>query len=73
MIYANFESILAPEEFYIKTNIKNIACSYGYKLDHKFSKPFKSYLGKHAAYSFINYFIEDRKYCSEVMKKHFIP
>ena len=61
MIYANFESILVPdddgkqnpEESYTNKYQEHIACSYGYKLvclDHKFSKPFKTYLGKDSVY-----------------------
>ena len=52
MIYADFESILVPEdkrkqspnESYSNKYQKHIACNYGYKLvwvDDKFSKPFK--------------------------------
>ena len=55
MIYADFDSILGPEdngkqnpnESYMNKYQKHIACSYGYKsvcVDDKFSKPFKSYL-----------------------------
>ena len=54
---------------YSKKYQKHIACSFGYKLvyaDDKFSKPFKTYLGKDAVYNFII-----SNYCSEVMKKHF--
>ena len=54
MIYADFESILVPEndgkqnsnESYTNKYKKHAVCSYGYKLvcdDDKFSKPFKSY------------------------------
>ena len=54
MIYADFESILVPEdngkqnpeESYTNKYQKHVACSYGYKLvcvNDKFSKPFKSY------------------------------
>ena len=53
---------------------KYIACSCGYKLvcvDDKFSKPFKTYLGKDAVQNFINNMTKESKYCSEVMKKHF--
>ena len=53
---------------------KHVACSYGYKLvcvDDKFSKPFKSYLGEDAVYNFINSMIEESKYCTDMMKKHF--
>ena len=82
MIYADFESILVPgnngkqnpEEPYTNKYQKHIACSYRYKLacvDDKFSKPFKTYLGKDAVYNFVNSIIEESKYCNEVMKKHF--
>ena len=82
MIYADFESILVPEdngrqnpkESYMDKYQKHIACSFGYKLicvDDKLSKPFKIYSGKDAVYNFINSMIEESKYCSEVMKKHF--
>ena len=43
--------------------IKNIACSYGYKL---VCVDDKTYLGK----NFINSMIEKSKCCSDVMKKH---
>ena len=54
IIYADFESILVPEnigkqnldENYTNKYQKHIAFSYGYKLvrvDDKFSKPFKTY------------------------------
>ena len=56
-IYAAFESNLVPEYngklnlgmSYTNKYLKQVACSYGYKLvcvDDKFGKPFKSYLGK---------------------------
>ena len=82
IIYANLESILVPEdngnkkpeESYTKKFQKHIAYRYGYKLvcvHDNFSKPFKTYLGKDAVYNFIIFMIEESKYCSEVMKKHF--
>ena len=51
MIYADFESILVPEDngmqnpddTYTNKYPKHVACSYGYKLvyvDDKFTKPF---------------------------------
>ena len=57
MIYADFESILVPEdngkqnpnESYTNKYQKHVACSYGYKLvcvNDKLSKPFKPYLAK---------------------------
>ena len=65
MIYADFESILVPEnnrkqnpnEFYTYKYQKHVACNYGYKLlcvDDKFNKPFKSYLGEDTVYNCIN-------------------
>ena len=82
MIYVDFESILVPKddgkqnrnESYISKYQKHPACSYGYKfvcVDDKFSKPFKSYLGKDDFYNFISSIIEESKYCSDVMKNHF--
>ena len=61
-IDADFESILVPEnngkknpkESHTNNYQKHIACSYGYKLvcvDDRFSKPFKTYLGKKAVYN----------------------
>ena len=81
MVYADFESILEPEnnekqnqkESYLNKYQKHIACSYRYKLvyiDDKFGKPFKNYLGKDAVYNFVKNMIEESKYFSEVMKKH---
>ena len=83
IIYADFECILLPEDNGNKAKSKRVlykqisrtfACSYGYKLvcaDDKFSKPFKSYLGKDAVYNFINSMVEESRYCSEVIKKRF--
>ena len=76
--YADFESISVPEnngkqnpeESYTSKYQKSIACSYGYKLvcvDDKFSKPFKTYLGKDVVYNFISSMIEESKYCSDVI------
>ena len=52
MIYADFENILVLTlEPYTNKYQKHVACSCGYKLvcvDDKFSKPFKSCLGKDA-------------------------
>ena len=62
------------EESFTNKYQNHIACSYDYKLvcvDDKFSKPFKTYLGKDVMYNFINSMIEESKCCSGVMKKHF--
>ena len=81
IIYADFESILVPEnngeqnpeECYTNKYQKHIACSYGYKLafvDDKFSKVSKTYLAENAVYNFIDSIIKESKYCREVIKKH---
>ena len=82
MIYADFESILVPEdngkqnpnESCTNKYQKHVACSYGYKLicvNDKFSQPFKSYLGEDAVYPFNSSMIKESKYCSDVMRRHF--
>ena len=82
IIFADFKSILVPEqngkqnpeESYTNKYQKHIACSYCYKLlcvDDKFSKPFKTYIRKDAVCNFVKSMIEESKYCSEVIKKHF--
>ena len=58
------------KEFYTNKYQKHVAYSFGYKLvciDDKFSKPFKTYLGKDAVYNFINSMIKERKSSSDVM------
>ena len=65
MIYEEFENVSVPadnakqnlDESYNKKYQKHIAFKYGYKLvytDDRFSKPFNSYLGENAVYSFIS-------------------
>ena len=79
IIYADCESILAPEkqnpeESHTNKYQRHVVSSYGYKLvcvDNKFSKPFETYVRKNAVYNFFNSMIEESKYCNEVMKKHF--
>ena len=76
MIYSDFESILVQEDNgkqknLIRTSMKNVVYSYDYKLlyvDDKFSKRFKSYLGKNAVYNFINSMIKESNYRCKVMK-----
>ena len=62
------------KESYTNEYKKDIAGSYGYKLvsvDDKFNKLYKIYLGTNAVYKFPNSKIEERKYCSNKMKKYF--
>ena len=50
----------------IKKTCYKLAC-----VDDKFSKSFKSYLGEDAVYIFTSSMIDESKYCSDVMEKHF--
>ena len=63
-----------PEESSTNEYQKHIACSYAYKLvyvDDKFIEPFKTYLDKDVVHNFINNMIQENKYCSDVIIKHF--
>ena len=82
IIYTGSESILVSEEnekqnpndSFTNKYQKHVACRYGYKLvcpNDKFSKSFKSYLGKDFVYNFISSLIEENKYCSDAINKHF--
>ena len=70
MIYADFGSILVPEdngkqnqnECYIKKYQKHVVWSCSYKLvcvDDIFTKPFKSYWREDSVYNFINNMTEE--------------
>ena len=78
-IYAEFESILVPEdnkqnpdEYFVNKYQKHAACNYNYQLlvcvYDKFSISFISYLVENAVYNFINVMIEGSKYWSDVKK-----
>ena len=74
LIYADFESFLVPEadeKQNTDESYTNVVFNYGYNIVHVDDKFTKSYLGKNAVHIFINIIIEDSKYCSEVIKKHF--
>ena len=83
-IHKTEKRVLSPLVFLVMKITKNIQYMYkkmlrqkskkqkrGESQKDKFSKPLKSYLGKNFVYSFINSMIEENKYCSDVMKKHF--
>ena len=40
-------------------------------VNDRFSKSFKTYLGRDAIHNFLNCMIEECNYCTDVMKKHF--
>ena len=82
MIYADFESILEPEDNGEKQDphesqsnkyqkhVSNInSCAYkSVCVDDKFSKSFKSFLGENAFSDLINSMNEESKYSSDVIK-----
>ena len=83
IIYAQFESILVPEdnakqnpeEYHTNKYQKHIVCNYSYKfvcVIDKLSTLFKTYLGEDAVCNFINNMIEESQYCSEVIIKHIL-
>ena len=83
MIYADFESILVPEDNKKENSDmkwrsdmnkyqEHIACSYGHKLvfvDDKISKRFKSYFGEDAVYNSINSVTEENQYSRNILTK----
>ena len=82
MVYTDFESILVPEEngkqnheeSYKNIYQKHVAWSYDHQLvcdDDNFSQPFKSYLGEDAVCNVINSMMEENKYRTDMMDKHF--
>ena len=40
-------------------------------VNDRFSKSFKTYLGRDTIHNFLNRMIEECNYCTDVMKKHF--
>ena len=40
-------------------------------VNDRFSKSFKTYLGRDAIHNFLNRMMEECNYCTDVMKKHF--
>ena len=80
-IYVDFESILVQGnngkqntgDSYTNKYQNYVGSSFGYKLvcvNDQFSKPLRSYLGKDG-YKFTTNMVQENKYCSRVMKKHF--
>ena len=77
-IYADFEYNLKNVECYEGTYAKkyheHIPCSYAFKvvcIDDKYNKSIVVYRGVNAAYKFIKAILEERKYCTKIMKDEF--
>ena len=83
VIYADFEAITEkisncqPDDNQSYTNAyqKHTDCGFGYKVvccyDDKYSQPLKIYRGEKAVYTFLEYMLDEVKYCKKVMKKEF--
>ena len=83
VIYADFEAITEkisncqPNDNKSYTNAyqKHTDCGFGYKVvccyDDKYSQPLKIYRGEKAVYTFMEYLLDEVKYCKKVMKKEF--
>ena len=83
VIYADFEAITEkisncqPDNNQSYTNAyqKHTDCGFGYKVvccyDDKYSQPLKIYRGEKAVYTFLEYMLDEVKYCKKVMKKEF--
>ena len=83
MIYADFEAITEKisgcqpnnNESYTNAYQNHTDCGFGYKVvccyDDKYSQPLKIYRGEKAVYTFLEYMLDEVKYCKKVMKKEF--
>ena len=83
VIYADFEAITEKisgcqpnnNKSFTEAYQKHTDCGFGYKVvccyDDKYSQPLKIYRGEKAVYTFLEYMLDDVKYCKKVMKKEF--
>ena len=83
VIYADFEAITEKisgckpnnDKSYTEAYQKHTDCGFGYKVvccyDDKYSLPLKIYRGEKAVYTFMEYLLDEVKYCKKVMKKEF--
>ena len=83
VIYADFEAITEKisgcrpnnNKSFTEAYQKHTDCGFGYKVvccyDDKYSQPLKIYRGEKAVYTFLEYMLDEVKYCKMVMKKEF--
>ena len=83
VIYADFEAITEKisgclpndSKSYTEAYQKHTDCGFGYKVvccyDDKYSQPLKIYRGEKAVYTFLEYMLDEVKYCKNIMKKEF--
>ena len=83
VIYADFEAITEKisgckpnnDKSYTEAYQKHTDCGFGYKVvccyDDKYSQPLKIYRGEKAVYTFLEYLLDEVKYCKKIIKKEF--
>ena len=83
VIYADFEAITEKisnhqqnnDKSYTEAYQKHIDCGFGYKVvccyDDKYTQPLKIYRGEKAVYTFLEYMLDEVKYCKNIIKKEF--
>ena len=83
VIYADFEAITEKISTYQQNNNKSYTgayqkhtdCGFGYKVvccyDDKYSQPLKIYRGEKAVYTFLEYMLDEVKYCKKIVKQQF--
>ena len=83
VIYADFEAITEKisgcrpnnNKSFTEAYQKHTDCGFGYKVvccyDDKYSQPLKIYRGEKAVYTFLEYMLDEVKYCKQILKKEF--
>ena len=83
VIYANFEAITEKisgcqpnnNKSFTDAYQKHTDCGFGYKVvccyDDKYSQPLKIYRGEKAVYTFLEYMLDEVKYCKKIVKQQF--
>ena len=83
VIYADFEAITEKisgcqpnnNKSFTEAYQKHTDCGFGYKVvccyDDKYTQPLKIYRGEKAVYTFLEYMLDEVKYCKKVIKKEF--
>ena len=83
VIYADFEAITEKipgcqpnnNKSFTDAYQKHTDCGFGYKVvccyDDKYSQPLKIYRGEKAVYTFLEYMLDEVKYCKKIVKQKF--
>ena len=83
VIYADFEAITEKisgcrpnnNKSFTEAYQKHTDCGFGYKVvccyDDKYTQPLKIYRGEKAVYTFLEYMLDEVKYCKRIIKKEF--